>query len=182
MYVWKSLLHILLFFRDIDFRIRRIFTITFFLPFFKMTSAQASLSHRYSTRTFTHPAPFVCPSWRRTRTGGPPSPSNRSAPSRCRSHTRISGGAGPPFNMSTIYLWNLWLFTFWVLIILHCCHWTELFSIVNRGIYRLYLTIYNTQYNAQYPALFSSHLLVVCGWSSLSSSLSCLPPHISKGN
>lgn len=39
---------------------------------------QASLSHRYSTQTSTHRVPCVCPSWRRTKTGDLPSPSNRS--------------------------------------------------------------------------------------------------------
>lgn len=41
-------------------------------------SAQASLSPQYSTQMSTHLALCVCPSWRRTKTGGLPSPSNRS--------------------------------------------------------------------------------------------------------
>lgn len=45
---------------------------------FLNVSTQASLSHLYSTRTSTHQAPCVCPSWRRTKTGDLPSPSNRS--------------------------------------------------------------------------------------------------------
>lgn len=48
------------------------------LTFFSITSTQASLNHQYSTQMSTHLALCVCRSWRRTKTGGLPSPSNRS--------------------------------------------------------------------------------------------------------
>ena len=41
---------------------------------------QASLNRRCSTQTCTPQAQCACPSWRRTRTGGQPSPSSRYAP------------------------------------------------------------------------------------------------------
>lgn len=48
------------------------------LPFFPpIISAQASLNHQYSTQMSTHQALCVCRSWRRTKIGGLPSPSNR---------------------------------------------------------------------------------------------------------
>lgn len=46
--------------------------------FFLIIYTQASLSHPYSTQTSTRLVPCVCPSWRKIKTGGLPSPSNRS--------------------------------------------------------------------------------------------------------